>query len=142
ARRLRAGGPPSAMSGVRLDGRSIAERLLAELRQRINHLNRPAGIATVLVGDDEAARIYQRRIDRGAEELGIASRPVTLPATASFGQVVGTLAELDVDPAISGILVLRPLPSHLPEARVLRAIPPAKDVEAQHPENAGLLALG
>ena len=65
-----------------------------------------------------------------------------LPADATFGQVVGKLAELDVDPEISGILVLRPLPRHLPEARILRAIPPHKDVEAQHPENAGLLALG
>jgi len=43
---------------------------------------------------------------------------------------------------VSGILVLRPIPSHLPEALVLRSIPPLRDVEAQHPENAGLLALG
>lgn len=130
------------MSGIRLDGRDIAQRLVTELRVRVQHLSRPAGIATLLVGDDEAARIYQRRIDRGANELGIASRPVTLPSDATLGEVVGKLAELDVDPEISGILVLRPLPEHLPEARILRAIPPAKDVEAQHPENAGLLALG
>jgi methylenetetrahydrofolate dehydrogenase (NADP+) / methenyltetrahydrofolate cyclohydrolase len=130
------------MSGTRLDGRAIAERLCGELRRRVDGLSRPAGIATLRVGDDEAARIYQARIDRGARALGIASRPVRLPATASFGQVVGKLAELDVDPEVTGILVLRPLPGHLPEARVLRAIPPAKDVEAQHPENAGLMALG
>jgi methylenetetrahydrofolate dehydrogenase (NADP+)/methenyltetrahydrofolate cyclohydrolase len=96
----------------------------------------------VLIGDDEAAAIYQRHIDAGARRIGIASRPERLPADASFGAVVGKLAELDVDPDISGILVLRPIPEHLPESRVLRAIPPAKDVEAQHPENAGLLALG
>jgi len=115
--------------------------LLAQLADRARDVDQ-AGIATLLVGGDEAAAIYQRRIDRGARELGIASRPERLPADASFGQVVGKLAELDVDPEISGILVLRPLPSHLPEARILRAIPPHKDVEAQHPENAGLLALG
>jgi methylenetetrahydrofolate dehydrogenase (NADP+)/methenyltetrahydrofolate cyclohydrolase len=130
------------VAGIPLDGREIAQRLVADLRERVRRLARPAGIATLLVGDDEAARIYQRRIDRGAKELGIASRPVVLPGTASFGEVVGKLAELDVDEEISGILVLRPLPGRLPEARVLRAIPPAKDVEAQHPENAGLLALG
>ena len=113
-----------------------------QLRERADGVDGGVGIATLLVGTDEAAAIYQRRIDRGASALGIASRPERLPADASFGQVVGTLAELDVDPEISGILVLRPLPAHLPEARILRAIPPHKDVEAQHPENAGLLALG
>lgn len=128
--------------GVRLDGRGYAQRLLDQLRERVEHVEGSAGIATLLVGTDTAAEMYQRRIDRGAHELGIASRPERLPADASFGQVVGKLAELDVDPEISGILVLRPLPGHLPETRILRAIPPHKDVEAQHPENAGLLALG
>jgi 5,10-methylene-tetrahydrofolate dehydrogenase/methenyl tetrahydrofolate cyclohydrolase len=128
--------------GVRLDGRGYAERLVSRLRERVDRVEGSVGIATLLVGDDEASAIYQRRIDRGARLLGIASRPERLPADATFGQVVGKLAELDVDPEISGILVLRPLPRHLPEARILRAIPPHKDVEAQHPENAGLLALG
>jgi methylenetetrahydrofolate dehydrogenase (NADP+) / methenyltetrahydrofolate cyclohydrolase len=128
--------------GVRLDGRGYAERLAGRLRERVEGVEGSVGIATLLVGDDEASAIYQRRIDRGARLLGIASRPERLGADATFGQVVGKLAELDVDPEISGILVLRPLPRHLPEARILRAIPPHKDVEAQHPENAGLLALG
>jgi methylenetetrahydrofolate dehydrogenase (NADP+)/methenyltetrahydrofolate cyclohydrolase len=130
------------MSGTELSGRIYAREILDGLRQRVAPIEGRAGIATLLVGDDEAAAIYQRRIDRGAREIGIASRPERLPADASFGTVVGKLAELDVDPSISGILVLRPLPAHLPEPRVLRAIPPEKDVEAQHPENAGLLALG
>ncbi len=115
---------------------------MGRLRERVGRVEGSVGIASLLVGDYEASAIYQRRIDRGAHRLGIASRPERLPADATFGQVVGKLAELDVDPEISGILVLRPLPRHLPEARILRAIPPHKDVEAQHPEDAGLLALG
>jgi methylenetetrahydrofolate dehydrogenase (NADP+)/methenyltetrahydrofolate cyclohydrolase len=130
------------MSGTTLDGRGYAQDLLREVARRATALSEPAGIATLLVGDDEAAAIYQRRIDAGAREVGIASRPERLPADVTYGQLVGKIAELDVDPEISGILVLRPLPAHLPEALVLRAIPPHKDVEAQHPENAGLLALG
>jgi methylenetetrahydrofolate dehydrogenase (NADP+)/methenyltetrahydrofolate cyclohydrolase len=130
------------MSGVVLDGRAYAQELLEIVERRSRRLEGPCGIATLLVGDDEAAAIYQRHIDAGARRIGIASRPERLAADAGFGAVVGKLAELDVDPEISGILVLRPLPAHLPESRVLRAIPPLKDVEAQHPENAGLLALG
>ncbi|MGH2850855.1 MAG: bifunctional 5,10-methylenetetrahydrofolate dehydrogenase/5,10-methenyltetrahydrofolate cyclohydrolase [Solirubrobacteraceae bacterium] len=128
--------------GSPLDGRGYARDLLDAVARRSARLDGPCGIATLLIGEDEAAAIYQRHIDAGARRIGIASRPEHLPADASFGAVVGKLAELDVDPEISGILVLRPIPSHLPESRVLRAIPPLKDVEAQHPENAGLLALG
>src|ERR1700761_9796392 len=101
-----------------------------------------AGIATLLVGDDLAAQVYQRRIDRHAGELGVYSRPEQLPTDATLGQVVGKIAELDADPEVSGILVLRPLPAHLEEARVFSVLPVLKDVEAQHPVNAGLLSLG
>jgi len=101
-----------------------------------------AGVATLLVGGDYPSEVYQRRIDRLARDLGLASRPERLPGDATLGQVIGKVAELDADPDVSGILVLRPIPSHLPEARIYAALPPEKDVEAVHPTNAGLLALG
>ncbi len=125
-----------------IDGRSYASELSEILRDELAQLPGGAGIATVLVGDDTAAEVYQRRIDRHAQEVGIVSRPERLPADATLGQVVGKIAELDVDPEITGILVLRPLPSHLEESRVFNALPPLKDVEALHPVNAGLLSLG
>ncbi|MGI8712469.1 MAG: bifunctional 5,10-methylenetetrahydrofolate dehydrogenase/5,10-methenyltetrahydrofolate cyclohydrolase [Solirubrobacteraceae bacterium] len=126
-----------------IDGRAYAAELTEAVRGELQALSgTPAGIATVLVGDDYAAAVYQQRIDRNARGVGMASRPVRLPADATLGQVVGTIAELDVDPEISGILVLRPLPAQIAESRVFRALPPRKDVEALHPENAGLLALG
>lgn len=137
-----AAAPDARGPAVVLDGRVLARTLMDKVYTRVGNLHGAPGIATLLVGGAPAAAIYQRRIDAGARELGMASRPEQLPEDATFGQVVGKIAELDADPRISGILVLRPLPPHLPENRVLRAIPPHKDVEAQHPENAGLLALG
>jgi methylenetetrahydrofolate dehydrogenase (NADP+)/methenyltetrahydrofolate cyclohydrolase len=128
--------------GVAIDGRAYAHDLLDEVRESLAALDGGAGMATLLVGDDEAAQIYQRRIDKGARELGMASRAERLPADATLEQVMAMIADIDADPSISGILVLRPLPAHLDEPLILRAIPPHKDVEAQHPENAGLLALG
>jgi methylenetetrahydrofolate dehydrogenase (NADP+)/methenyltetrahydrofolate cyclohydrolase len=126
-----------------IDGRGYAAELKQRVRAELEQLGPArAGVATVLVGEDYAAEIYQRRIDAGAREVGMVSRMERLPAEATLGQLVGKIAELDVDPEISGILVLRPLPAHLPEPRVFRALPPLKDLEAQHPENAGLLALG
>ena len=126
-----------------IDGRAYADELMERVRDEVRARGgRGVGIATLLVGDDYAAAVYQRRIDRNAVAAGMASRPEQLPADATLGQVVGKVAELDVDPEISGILVLRPLPDHLEESRVFRALPALKDVEALHPENAGLLALG
>src|SRR6204780_984978 len=94
-----------------------------------------AGVATLLIGEDLAARVYQRRIDRHARELGVYSRPEQLPGDATLGQVVGKIAELDADPQVSGILVLRPLPAHLEEARVFSVLPVFKDVEARSEEH-------
>ena len=128
-----------------IDGRAYAAELMEGVRAEARALQEAGegvGIATLLVGEDYAAAVYQRRIDRHAREAGIVSRPEQLPADATLGQVVGKIAELDVDPAISGILILRPLPAHLDDARVFAHLPVLKDVEAQHPENAGLLALG
>jgi methylenetetrahydrofolate dehydrogenase (NADP+)/methenyltetrahydrofolate cyclohydrolase len=125
-----------------IDGRGYAQELSATLRDELSQLPAGAGIATVLVGDDLAAQVYQRRIDRHAREVGIVSRPEHLPPGATLGQVVGKIAEIDADPDISGILVLRPLPPGLPESRIFAALPPLKDVEALHPLNAGLLSLG
>lgn len=125
-----------------IDGTAYAEELRSSLLAELAALPDGAGIATLLIGDDLAAQVYQRRIDRHAGELGLYSRPEQLPVDATLGQVVGKLAELDADPRVSGILVLRPLPAHLDEAQVFSVLPPLKDVEAQNPVNAGLLSLG
>jgi methylenetetrahydrofolate dehydrogenase (NADP+)/methenyltetrahydrofolate cyclohydrolase len=127
---------------VLIDGKAYAQELTVNLHEELSRLHAAPGIATLLVGDDLAAQVYQRRIDRHAREAGIVSRPEQLPADATLGQVIGKIAEIDVDPEITGILVLRPLPAQLPESRVFAALPPLKDVEALHPLNAGLLSLG
>jgi methylenetetrahydrofolate dehydrogenase (NADP+) / methenyltetrahydrofolate cyclohydrolase len=128
--------------GLIIDGRAYAAELMEEVKDGVAALDGAVGIATLLVGDDYAAQVYQRRIIRHAGEAGIFARAERLPADASLPSVLALLDELDRDARVSGILVLRPLPPHLPEADVLRALPRLKDVEAQHPENAGLLALG
>ena len=133
---------PVSDRGRIIDGRAYAAELMEEVKAGVRALEGAVGIATLLVGDDYAAQVYQRRIDRHAKEAGVFSRPVQLAGDASLPRVLAVLDELDRDPRVSGILVLRPLPPHLPESDVLRALPRLKDVEAQHPENAGLLALG
>jgi methylenetetrahydrofolate dehydrogenase (NADP+) / methenyltetrahydrofolate cyclohydrolase len=128
-----------------IDGRAVARRLKAGLTGKIQQLREGGvgiGLATVLVGDDYGSAAYERRLRRLSQELGIPYEQHVVPATAGQDELVGVVSALNERPDVSGVLVLRPLPEHVDESVVFRAIAPEKDIEAVHPENAGLLALG
>jgi methylenetetrahydrofolate dehydrogenase (NADP+) / methenyltetrahydrofolate cyclohydrolase len=135
----------STLSAHVIDGNRLAERLRAEVEQGVGELGeegfRP-GLATVLVSEDYAAAAYERRLRRVAEELGCRYTSETLAPDVEEADVLALVGKLNADPRVSGILILRPLPPQVPEADVYRTLDPRKDVEAVHPENAGLLALG
>ncbi len=127
-----------------IDGVAIAEELKTELRAEVAALAARGvtpGVATVLVGDDYGAKIYRRQIERMAAEIGLAYRDVTLPGDTSLNEVLAGIRSLNEDPAVHGILPLRPLPKGM-EAPILEALDPAKDIDCLHPINAGRLTLG
>lgn len=133
------------MSAALIDGEALAEELRAEVERDFKTLAdngaRP-GLATVLVGDDYAAQAYERRVRRLAEELGCHYASETLSPDVEHADALAVVGKLNADPRVSGILVLRPLPPQVSEASLYRTLDPLKDVEAVHPNNAGLLALG
>jgi methylenetetrahydrofolate dehydrogenase (NADP+)/methenyltetrahydrofolate cyclohydrolase len=96
----------------------------------------------VLVGDDPASEVYIRLKHKAALEAGIDATDLRLPAETSEDELLARVAELDDDPQVDAVLVQLPLPKHIDEARVIRAIEPAKDVDGFHPFNAGQLYLG
>jgi len=128
-----------------IDGETIAGELRAEVESSVAELRaagvRP-GLATVLAGDDYAAQSYERRLRRLAEELGCHYTAEALAPDVEEADALAVVGKLNADPRVSGILVLRPLPAQIVEAHVFRMLDPLKDVEAVHPVNAGLLALG
>lgn len=133
------------MSARLIDGRALAAELHEKAALELAALHRESatvGLATVLAGDDYAAQAYERRLQRNAEELGIRYVSETLGSEVDEADVLALVGKLNADPRISGILILRPLPPQVSEAAVYRTLHPLKDIEALHPENAGLLALG
>lgn len=133
------------MAAQVIDGRACARTLKQELTKDVAELRADAlgiGLATVMVGEDYGAAAYERRLQRLSDELGVPYLPHRLPETADQDEVLTVVRELNDDTRVSGILVLRPLPSTIDESVVFQAIDPRKDIEAVHPENAGLLALG
>lgn len=134
------------MAAQILDGKALAARLragVAEAVTQLGHLHgRQVCLATVLVGDDPASQIYVRSKVKACADVGMASRPVYLPATATFAEVVDTLEELNATASVNGILLQLPLPAGLETSACLDRIDPAKDVDGLHPVNQGLLAQG
>ncbi|MCB1233062.1 MAG: bifunctional methylenetetrahydrofolate dehydrogenase/methenyltetrahydrofolate cyclohydrolase FolD [Verrucomicrobiae bacterium] len=127
-----------------IEGKPIAEAVYAECRSELEKLKAAGhlpGLAVVLVGDDPASKAYVGSKDRKCQELGLHSLKIEMDADTSMEKLLEKVAELNADPAIHGILVQMPLPSHLDEDTVIRAIDPAKDVDGLHPVNLGKLAM-
>jgi methylenetetrahydrofolate dehydrogenase (NADP+)/methenyltetrahydrofolate cyclohydrolase len=125
-----------------LDGKALAERVRAEVKEDAAGLGEEIGLATVLVGDDPASHVYIRIKHRTAREVGIRTIDRRLPEDTSENDLVDLVAELNEDDSVDGILVQTPLPSQIDEARVMRTIDPMKDVDGLHPFNAGQLFFG
>jgi methylenetetrahydrofolate dehydrogenase (NADP+)/methenyltetrahydrofolate cyclohydrolase len=124
-----------------LDGKALAERIRAEVAEEVRELG-GLGLATVLVGDDPASEIYIRLKHKAANEVGIAARDIRLASQTTEDELLEQVEQLNGDDAIDGLLVQLPLPGHIDEARVIRALDPVKDVDGLHPLNAGQLYLG
>lgn len=134
------------MAAIRIDGKAVATRLLADVKERATAFaaakGRPPGLAVVLVGEDPASQVYVRNKGREAEAAGFRSEQHTLPVTTGEAELLALVARLNADPGIDGILVQLPLPKGIDSDRVLLAIDPAKDVDGFHPINVGLLGSG
>ena len=127
-----------------IDGKAIAARCNAQTAEQITALQSRGitpGLAVVLVGNNPASLAYVRSKDKTCRELGMHSRKIELPAETTQQELLAIVAELNADPAIHGILVQSPPPSHIDEAVVIRAIDPRKDVDGFHPLNVAALAM-
>lgn len=128
-----------------LDGKLMAEDLTKDQTRRVAELAAKGvipGLAVVLVGEDPASQIYVRNKGIACETVGVHSKTIRLPQSASQDEVIATVDELNSDDSIHGILVQLPLPGHLDEAAVLARILPQKDVDGFHISNAGKLFSG
>ncbi len=134
------------MPAKRLDGKALAAEMRGEIAARLAARaaagKPPPGLAVVLVGDNPASQSYVRAKQKACGEVGIVSRLDHLPATTTEAELLTLIAALNADATVHGILVQLPLPKQIRDEAVIHAIGGLKDVDAFHPENVGLLALG
>jgi ABC-type dipeptide/oligopeptide/nickel transport system ATPase component len=133
------GGPVVAIDGPAGSGKSTVAARVADFVQA--HGRKP-GLEVVLVGDDEASRVYVRNKVLASGETGVASSLFEYPASVSEAELLHRVAALNADAGVHGILVQLPLPRHVNAGKVLEAVSPAKDVDGFHEANLGALLAG
>ena len=128
-----------------IDGKRISAEIKEELKMQAAKLKEQGievTLAVIQLGQDPASSVYVRNKKRACEYIGIHSRSYELPEETTEEKLLELIAELNQDTAVNGILVQLPLPKHICEEKVLKAVSPVKDVDCFHHENMGKLCLG
>ena len=134
------------MAAMLIKGSEISKQIKEELKKEIAAIkeknNVVPGLATVLVGEDEASKVYVGAKEKACHTLGIYSERIDISADTQEQELLALIKKLNDNPKIHGILVQLPLPKHINETKVLYAIDPSKDVDGFHPVNVGKMVLG
>lgn len=128
-----------------IDGKAVADTVKEEVKKQVAALKSrgvSVGLAVILVGDDEASKIYVKRKQSVCEELGIRSFEYNLDSGVTEAELVALIEKLNKDPEINGILCQLPLPSHIDKSAIIGAIDISKDVDGFHPVNTGKMLVG
>lgn len=128
-----------------IDGKAIAEKLLSDIKTKIDARiaagKRAPCLAVILVGADAASAIYVRNKRKACEKVGIRSIAHELSASLSEAELLALINDLNNDDTVDGILVQSPLPPQINEEHIIERISADKDVDGFHPFNIGRLAI-
>lgn len=128
-----------------IDGKKISQDIKDELKEQVSLLKeqgKGVSLAVILVGEDPASCVYVRNKKRACEYIGIESLSYELPEDTSEAELLSLIEELNGKDDVNGILVQLPLPKHMDEDKVIKAIDPRKDVDGFHPQSVGALSIG
>lgn len=128
-----------------IDGKKISQEIKDELKEKVAVLKtegKEIALAVIQVGNDPASSVYVGNKKKACEYIGIRSESYELPEETSQDELIALIGKLNNDNAINGILVQLPLPKHINEDAVIKAIAPSKDVDGFHPESVGALLIG
>ncbi len=133
------------MTAIVMSGAPVADAVLAEVGELVAKLataGKAVGLGTILVGDDPASVHYVARKHDACEKYGIGSVDLRVPASATQGDLLAAVDQLNNDAGIDGFLIQNPVPPGFDYAEAMTRVDPAKDVDGLHPVNLGYLALG
>ena len=125
-----------------IDGKAVSQKVKDEIRAEIERDNLSIGLAVVIVGNNQASRVYVNNKKKACEVCGIKSYEYALPEETTEEQLLELVDTLNDDKNINGILVQLPLPKQINEEKIIERISPEKDVDAFHATNVGKIMIG
>jgi methylenetetrahydrofolate dehydrogenase (NADP+)/methenyltetrahydrofolate cyclohydrolase len=125
-----------------IDGNKIAEKIRQDIKRKLAYAKTTPGLAVILVGDDPASQLYVKLKERAAREVGIRFEKYFFNQYTREEEIIATIEKLNHAPHIHGIIVQLPLPRHLDEERIIKAVNFIKDVDGFHPHNIKNLLAG
>lgn len=128
-----------------IDGKKISSKILENLKIRIQDIkkitNMTPSLTVILVGDDEASKIYINNKNKACESIGINSKNILLPSNISVEELKDIIIKENKDENTTGILLQLPLPKHFNELDIINTIDPEKDMDGFTSHNLGKLML-
>lgn len=128
-----------------IDGKRISAEIKEELKQKVAELKEggvEVTLAVIQVGNDPASSVYVGNKKKACEFIGIRSLAYELPEETKETELLSLISDLNEREDVNGILVQLPLPKHIDEDKVIKAISPEKDVDGFHPQSVGALCIG
>lgn len=129
---------------ARIEGKPLAARMRERLRREVAELAdriAPIRLVSIEVGENPAAGLYIRNQERAANEIGMHFEHLHVPGTIREDELIAFVKAKSEDPAVTGIIVQRPLPSHISARRIQNKVHPDKDVEGLNPANMGFIVI-
>lgn len=128
-----------------IDGKLISDQIKAELREKVakyKEEGREITLAVIQVGNDPASSVYVGNKKKACENIGIRSLAFEMPEETSEDEIIKLVEDLNERTDVDGILVQLPVPKHIDEDKIIKAISPLKDVDGFHPQSVGALNIG
>lgn len=128
-----------------IDGLAISKQIKDEVRAKAAECKEQGieiCLAVIQVGNDPASSVYVGNKKKGCEYIGINSLSYELPEETTEEELLELISKLNADSKVNGILVQLPLPKHIDEDKIIKAIDPKKDVDGFHPQSVGALSIG
>lgn len=128
-----------------IDGKAISKQIKDELKEQVAELSAKGVkicLAVIQVGNDPASSVYVGNKKKACAYIGIDSLSYELPEETTEEELLELIDKLNKDDAVNGILVQLPVPKHIDEDKIIKAISPLKDVDGLHPMSVGALSIG
>ncbi|MCK4312192.1 MAG: bifunctional 5,10-methylenetetrahydrofolate dehydrogenase/5,10-methenyltetrahydrofolate cyclohydrolase [Candidatus Cloacimonetes bacterium] len=126
---------------VKLTGKPVVKEIYSQIRSEIEENNLTPKLVIIIIGEDPASKYYVQNLEKKGSKVGIAVETKSYQDSITQNDILKEIENLNNDPAVHGIMIQKPFPSHLNESEIVMKISPDKDMDGFHPLNMGNLVL-